>query len=112
MSTNLCEAQDRVAQEMTEGMGYFPKEKLREVVYAGVFEEAGEIAGIHKRAHRMFKQDFAKVTREHLMEEIGDLLWYLLALCEVEEINIQEVYNNNISKLEDRYGQHQSSESL
>lgn len=112
MTTSLKEAQERVAQEMQEGMGSFSKERLSEVVYAGVFEEAGEIAGVHKRMHRRFERDSKKATREHLEEEIGDLLWYLLALCEVEDISIQEIYDNNFLKLEERYGHNQSSGSL
>lgn len=110
--SSLQEAQERVAKEMQEGMGHLSKEKLAEIVYAGVFEEAGEIAGIHKREHRLFKQDFPRITREHLMEEIGDLFWYLLALCEVSGFSIQDVYDNNTAKLEERYGYNQSSESL
>lgn len=110
--TNLHEAQQRVAKEVSEGMGYMPKAKIAEIIYAGVFEEAGEIAGIHKRQHRLFKQDFARIARDKLEEEIGDLLWYILALCDVEGMNIQDIYNKNIQKLEERYGHNQSSESL
>lgn len=110
--TKLRDAQQRVAQEVFVGMGYMPKAKIAEIVYAGVFEEAGEIAGIHKRQHRLFKQDFARIARDKLEEEIGDLFWYLLALCDVEGMDIQDIYDKNIQKLEDRYGHNQSSESL
>lgn len=106
MQINMCEAQDRVHEEMIDGMGHMSKDRLKEVIYAGVFEEAGEIAGIHKRQHRMFENDIRKVSEEHLMEEIGDLLWYTIALCCVENLNLQEVFEYNRKKLEERYGQH------
>ena len=49
---------------------------------------------------------------DHLMEEIGDLLWYIFALCDIENISVCDVMEYNKQKLEARYGQHKSSETL
>lgn len=106
MSNNFCEVQARVHKEMYSGMGHLSKEELSEVIYAGVFEEAGEIAGIHKRVHRRFVRDMEQISREHLVEEIGDLLWYIFALCDIENLSVCEVMDYNKQKLEDRYGQY------
>ena len=112
MSNSFCETQARVHREMHEGMGHLSRRELREVIYAGVFEEAGEIAGIHKREHRRFERDLEELTMGHLMEEIGDLLWYIFALCDIENISVRDVMKYNKQKLEARYGQHKSSETL
>lgn len=112
MSNSFCETQARVHKEVHEGMGHLPRLELREVIYAGVFEEAGEIAGIHKREHRRFDHDWEELTMDHLMEEIGDLLWYIFALCDIENISVCDVMEYNKQKLEARYGQHKSSETL
>ena len=112
MLNNFCETQARIHKEMHEGMGHIPRAALREVIYAGVFEEAGEIAGIHKRDHRRFDRDLEELTMDHLMEEIGDLLWYIFALCDVENISVCDVIEYNKQKLEARYGQHKPSETL
>lgn len=112
MLNNFCETQARIHREMNEGMGHLPWWKLREVIYAGVFEEAGEIAGIHKREHRRFDRDLDELTINHLIEEIGDLLWYIFALCDVENISVCDAMEYNKQKLEARYGQHKSSETL
>lgn len=107
--TTLCDLQDRIREEMLDTMNPL---NVRETVYAGVFEEAGEIAGIHKRQHRDLPLDRLKASKENLIEEIGDLLWYLTALCCVEDLNLQEVYNYNVQKLEERYGHNKSSRTL
>ena len=79
-------------------------DNTREMIYAGLFEEAGEIAGIHKRQHRLGANDSARITRDCIVEEIGDLLWYLVSLCVIEDIDLQEVVDANTKKLEERYG--------
>lgn len=81
----------------------------KEAIYAGLFEEAGEIAGIHKRQHRMGANDLARITRECIVEEVGDLLWYLVALCCIEGISLQEVVDRNTEKLEERYGRREEA---
>lgn len=106
MSNNFCETQARVHKEMYEGMGDLSRQELREVIYAGVFEEAGEIAGIHKREYRRFDRDLGELTMSHLVEEIGDLLWYIFALCDIENLSVCEVMDYNKKKLENRYGQY------
>lgn len=104
----ISEVQKRIWDEAVAGMG----SDCREILFAGVFEEAGEIAGLHKRELRNFTRDQSRLKPEYMREEIGDLLWYVFALCSSFGYNIEDIFEQNRLKLEERYGRHQSSESL
>lgn len=81
----------------------------------GLAEEAGEVAGVMKRFHRgdeKYRQfvrfirdgdyhitDFAK---EKLLDEIGDVLWYIAMIADELEVPLEEVAQRNINKLADR----------
>jgi NTP pyrophosphatase (non-canonical NTP hydrolase) len=70
----------------------------------GLCEESGEVAGVIKKS--MYKRD--KLTDEdkhNLKLELGDVLWYLCAICDKLEFNLLEVASENIIKLKDRYPQ-------
>lgn len=66
----------------------------------GVGGEAGEVMEIIKKAHRPGRS----VDREHLKEEIGDVLWYLAALASHYELGFANIAEHNIAKLKERYG--------
>ena len=70
----------------------------------GLTEEAGEVAGIRKRELRNFTRDQEAITREHLIEELGDTFWYMLAICSLRSITLREVWEYNRKKLKERYG--------
>ena len=82
----------------------------------GLLEEAGEIAGVLKRFHRG-DEDYIEtynadnpelitvpsfLAYDKLESEIGDCLWYLAALCEFLDLDIEDVAKANIEKLKDR----------
>jgi len=65
----------------------------------GLAGEAGEVADLVKKG--IFHQqglDHAK-----LKKELGDVLWYLSALCDNLGYTLAEVMQTNITKLEARY---------
>lgn len=72
----------------------------------GVAGESGEIADYIKKVddqgHELDKDVMAK--------EIGDVLWYLAALCDYIGISFNEVAAMNIDKLKKRYPEGFSSE--
>ena len=70
----------------------------------GLAEEAGEVAGIYKRMIRNYSKDAERISREHLIEELGDVLWYLAAVCDSQDTSLAELWEYNIRKLEERYG--------
>ena len=65
----------------------------------GLVGEAGEIADYIK------KVEFHKHTfrPEQMTEELGDLMWYIAALCEIYGLSLEGVAQMNIAKLRDRY---------
>jgi NTP pyrophosphatase (non-canonical NTP hydrolase) len=65
----------------------------------GLAGEAGEVADTIKKA--VFHQH--GVTRSVLMKELGDVLWYVAALCTKLDISMEHVMEQNIAKLRERY---------
>lgn len=65
----------------------------------GLAGEVGEITDLLKKhiyhAHELDK--------DKLTKEIGDVLWYLVAIAEVNDISMEDVTKANLEKLEKRY---------
>lgn len=74
------------------------------MVHLGLVEEAGEVAGLMKRVHRNLPKDRERATRENFIDEMGDVLWYLTACCFIHKTSLEEVWEHNKKKLEERYG--------
>lgn len=69
----------------------------------GLANEAGEVLGKIKKVLRDQNADFSKEeTRQAIASEIGDVLWYLAALSRDLNINLEDVAQKNIDKLQDR----------
>ena len=66
----------------------------------GVGGEAGEVMEIIKKGTRPGRE----IDREHLKEEIGDVLWYLAVLADTLDLDLEEIALENIQKLKERYG--------
>lgn len=68
-------------------------------VAMGIVGESGELADLLKKMvfHR-HSFDTGKVR-----EEIGDVLWYLSALCTLWNVNLGDVMRENVEKLRRRY---------
>ncbi len=65
----------------------------------GVAGEAGELAGAIKK-HLSHGHD---LNREHVREELGDVLWYLAEIAAALDMTLEEVALANIAKLQRRY---------
>jgi NTP pyrophosphatase (non-canonical NTP hydrolase) len=65
----------------------------------GLAGEAGEVADTVKKAvfHRH------ELNRDELIKELGDVLWYVAALCTTAGLDMGEVMQRNIDKLRTRY---------
>lgn len=72
----------------------------------GLAGEAGEVSDLIKKG--IFHQHGLDI--EKLAEEIGDVLWYIAALCTKLDLDLGEVMENNIKKLLARYPDGYSSE--
>ena len=102
----LQDVQRDIHNQITRDYDGRSMDTIQQMMVLGLVEEAGEVAGIFKRVHRNFERDRSYITKEHLIEELGDVLWYLTALCDSHGITLEDIYEKNVKKLEDRYGQH------
>ena len=71
----------------------------------GLMNEAGEVGGAYKKEIR----DRVDNT-ELIIDELGDVLWYLQRLCDVYDIKISELMVNNMDKLFNRMSKEQMEE--
>lgn len=65
----------------------------------GLAGEAGEVVDSIKKS--IFHQQGINLTE--LSKELGDVLWYVAALCTTLGLDMSEVMEKNIKKLEARY---------
>ena len=68
----------------------------------GINAEGGEFLEIVKKMVFQGKP-FNDDNREHLIIELGDVLWYVMQACKALEIPIEEVVAGNVEKLKKRY---------
>lgn len=73
----------------------------------GLCGEAGEVSDMLKK-HLFQGHDFKK---DDLINELGDVMWYIALICESQHLSLNGVMQRNIDKLEKRYPQGFSSEA-
>jgi NTP pyrophosphatase (non-canonical NTP hydrolase) len=68
----------------------------------GLTSEAGEAQEIVKKV--LFQgKPFNEDTRTHLSKELGDVMWYWINACNALDLDPNEVIQQNVKKLQDRY---------
>lgn len=65
----------------------------------GIVTEAGELMDAIKKA-KIYGEKLDKVN---LVEEVGDLMWYIAILADELKTNFEEIWDKNIRKLKIRY---------
>ena len=83
--------------DFTQKTARYPKRREKEYLMIGLMNEAGEVGGAYKKEIR----DNVDNT-DLIIDEMGDVLWYLTRLCDVYNIKISELMINNIDKLTQR----------
>lgn len=73
-------------------------DQLRNAVY-GLNGEAGEVIDILK------KHEFQghTLSTEKLIDELGDIAWYLALACTALGVTLTDIFNHNVEKLSARY---------
>lgn len=67
----------------------------------GLAGETGEVVdGIKKIVYHGRTNE---ITKSHLVEELGDVMWYVANLCTVLDVTLEEVMCMNCDKLRRRY---------
>jgi NTP pyrophosphatase (non-canonical NTP hydrolase) len=65
----------------------------------GMLTELGELADIFKK-NIAYKKTIDWVNAK---EELGDFCWYLANFCKKNDLDLEEILDTNIAKLEARY---------
>lgn len=73
-------------------------EQLKNHALHGIASETGEIHGLYQKVYQGHE-----LIKERVMDEIGDLLWFVMELCFAEHIDPDTVLEYNIDKLRKRY---------
>ena len=68
----------------------------------GLAGETGEVCEKLKKALRDEGGRISERRKADLSRELGDVLWYLAALCTELGLNLQDVAGQNLAKLADR----------
>ena len=68
----------------------------------GINAEGGEFLEIIKKMVFQGKP-WNEDNREHLIIELGDIMWYVAQACMALEVSFDEVIATNVKKLEKRY---------
>lgn len=68
----------------------------------GLFSEAGEVAGKVKKVLRDKNGHFDPIERNKIADEVGDVLWYIAALCTDLGVGMETIAQNNLNKLNSR----------
>lgn len=72
----------------------------------GLCGEAGEVSDLIKK--HIYQGH--ELKREKLIEELGDVCWYISMLCDAAGVTIGEVMEYNVEKLKKRYSNGFSAE--
>ena len=92
-------------KDFTRKTAKYPKRREKEYLMIGLMNEAGEVGGAYKKEIR----DRVDNT-ELIIDELGDVLWYLQRLCYVYDIKISELMFYNMDKLFNRMSKEQREE--
>jgi NTP pyrophosphatase (non-canonical NTP hydrolase) len=90
-------------QEQADATAIYPR-RGSNIEYAalGLAGEAGEIANQVKKIGRDEHGVLTEERRQELIDELGDALWYIVALAHELKVSLAEVARRNIAKLASR----------
>ena len=66
----------------------------------GLMGEAGEVGELFKKS----LYQGAELDPERVVEELGDLFWYMTSIMNILDIDLAFVAQQNVIKLEERHG--------
>ena len=91
-------------QEKAMTTAVYPGKGEGNWIYAtlGLCGEAGEISEKIKKAIRDDGGAMSDERRAAIRKELGDVLWYIAALCSELGLNLQDVATENLAKLAKR----------
>lgn len=108
MRTNDGKASDRLIGKMQEYDMKFSNEQSdkESVDIGGIFNACLGLSGEVGEFNDMIKKwvfHEKELDMEHAKKEAGDILWYVVMLCESFSWNMEEIMQMNVDKLKARY---------
>jgi len=97
-STNFVDFADRIGDLDRQGANI---ERLL-TAGVGINAEGGEFLEIIKKMVFQGKP-WNEDNREHLIIELGDIMWYVAQACMALEVSFDQVVETNVNKLKKRY---------
>lgn len=77
----------------------FPVDVANEYLIAGLASEVGEVAGVWKRVLRKDYESDNQAIRTRMLDELGDVLWYVTSLCLQHDSSLEDLIGRNTAKL-------------
>lgn len=108
MRTNDGKASDRLIGKMQEYDMKFSSERSNKesVDIGGIFNAclglSGEVGEFNDMIKKLVFHE-KNLDMEHAKKEAGDILWYVVMLCESFGWNMEEIMQMNVDKLKARY---------
>lgn len=108
MRTNDGKASDRLIEKIQEyDMKFSSEQSNKESVdIGGIFNACLGMSGEVGEFNDMIKKwvfHEKELDMEHAKKEAGDILWYVVMLCESFGWNMEEIMQMNVDKLKARY---------
>ena len=79
-------------------------EDMETMAALGIAGEAGEVVDCIKKIRFSTFPEKVEKARGNLTKEIGDLLYYVNILCHVHNVSLEQIMQENVDKLNERYG--------
>ena len=90
-------------QKMASKTAIYPEEHSLTYPALGLAGEAGEVANKVKKLIRDgIDPDTYDAKRAEIADEVGDVLWYIAALCKELRVDLEDVARGNLHKLAER----------
>lgn len=100
---NLKEYQEKSKRTLNRDLT--KHEQIDNMVY-GIIGEAGEVVDLLKKT----RFQGHTIDRDKLQEELGDVMFYVVNLCNILGFDLEEIIEGNYNKLLKRYPQGFDSE--
>ena len=87
-------------QKRANTTAIYPQATAFPYLATGLASEAGEVAGLVSKGIR--GDHMGMVSHVDLMKELGDVLWFVAQFATEMDIDLDEIAEKNLAKLEDR----------
>jgi NTP pyrophosphatase (non-canonical NTP hydrolase) len=89
-------------QRLSRRTAEYPREAWLAYPALGLAGEAGEVAEHAKKAIRDDRGELTEQRRAALSKELGDVLWYVAQLASEAGLQLDEIAQANLDKLQSR----------